>query len=1250
MAEAQARLAAIVESSDDAIIAKSLDGTITSWNAAAERVFGYTEAEMVGRSILTIIPPELHSEEPQIIQRLTRGERIAHYETVRLRKDGTRFHVSLSISPVRDSSGRVVGAAKILHDITREKKAASGQQLLSDLATTLTSTLDFDVIADRVARLAVSGFADWCIVDLIVGDEGSSPRVVRRGAAHADPELQHVLDELTERYPPDIDRPTLAGPAVRRGKAIVVPDVPDDCIDEFARDAGHAALTRRLGLRSYIVAPLATRGRIFGVVAFLSATARYDTSDLPLAEEVARRTALALENARLFRDIERRENEQRLIADAGAILSSSRNHAATLAALTKLVVPRLADWITIDLVERRTNQDSSGSAIALATEPLTGERRRALIRAGPDRQIPSEQSTLFSVVPNDVHDAMARDAEQLELITTLGLHSLMVVPIAAGDRVFGTLSLAAGAGRRYDNRDLRLAEELARRAAMALENTALLTESKTAADRTARLQAVTAGLARIMPVDDVADAVVREGITAFEARDGALCLLSDDGRRLTMSHAIGVRAETAAEWCEFSIDDDIPIAEAVRTRQPILLGSKEVVQAKYPVVREANARSHAESWIALPLISNDVVFGGLSFGFAKPKRFDDDDRAFGIALAQQSALALERSRLLTSERVEREKAQRAADRTSRLQTVTAALAGAVSTVDVISAMLEQGIPAVGANAGVIFRLNEDATAIERVWSVGYPETMIEEIRGIALVSAFPTRDVVQTRQPVFIETASAWLERYEPPRQGMSVAPAAAVLPLLVGDRLIGVTALRFPEAQAFTADDRAQILSVVSQCAQAIERARLHEAEREARDTERFLADVGSALAESLDYETTLRRVADLAVPRFADSCIVYVVEEGAIQRVATAAVDARFGDVMAEIDRRHPLSLASDGPMARVIRDGIEIVVLDMKDETLRAMAIDDVHAELLRRIRFGSMVIVPLRVRGTIIGAVLFGTTESGRRFADREIDVARRLADRAALAIDQARLLRAEQHARRDAEDANRSKGQFLATMSHELRTPLNAISGHIQLIELGLHGPVSEPQRAALARVSRAQERLLGLINDILNFARLESGRVEYNIEPVAVNEVVADVVALMDPQFVGHGLVLEVRLENDSAGPILVRADREKLVQVLLNLLSNAEKFTPSGGRVTLDLLTRGDDVGAVLVRVADTGVGIAPDKLQTIFEPFVQLGRSLTSTPPGTGLGLAISRDLARAMGGDLTVESAPGMGSTFTLSLQRA
>jgi len=305
--------------------------------------------------------------------------------------------------------------------------------------------------------------------------------------------------------------------------------------------------------------------------------------------------------------------------------------------------------------------------------------------------------------------------------------------------------------------------------------------------------------------------------------------------------------------------------------------------------------------------------------------------------------------------------------------------------------------------------------------------------------------------------------------------------------------------------------------------------------------------------------------------------------------------------------------------------------------------------------------LVTRGQIFGVITF--LSAGRRFDASDLGLAEEVARRAALALENARLFRdlerredeqralreAEQKARREAEEANRSKSQFLATMSHELRTPLNAISGHIQLISLGLHGPVTEPQRAALARVSRAQERLLALINDILNFARLESGRVEYDIQPTPAADPIAEVVALMDPQLISLGLSLDLRLPAGS-GSVLVRADREKLVQILLNLLSNATKFTPAGGGVTLELIVGDRDATTVSIRVADTGVGIAPDKLQSIFEPFVQLGRSLARTAEGTGLGLAISRDLARAMGGDLSVESTPGVGSAFTVTLQRA
>jgi signal transduction histidine kinase len=265
-----------------------------------------------------------------------------------------------------------------------------------------------------------------------------------------------------------------------------------------------------------------------------------------------------------------------------------------------------------------------------------------------------------------------------------------------------------------------------------------------------------------------------------------------------------------------------------------------------------------------------------------------------------------------------------------------------------------------------------------------------------------------------------------------------------------------------------------------------------------------------------------------------------------------------------------------------------------------------------------------------------------------------AERERLLAD-AHAARAEAEAARTrAEAASRAKSEFLAVMSHELRTPLNAIGGYAELMELGIRGPVTNEQRDDLARIQRSQRALLGLINEVLNYARLDAGAVTYDVTDVPVAEAVGAAEVLIAPQLRAKGLGYTWA---GAAPGLAVRADRDKLQQVLLNLLSNAIKFTNARaglpGRVEVSceaVEAAGVTDATVRIQVRDTGVGIPANQLGRVFEPFVQVDQGLTRTHEGTGLGLAISRDLARGMGGDLTAESTPGAGSTFTHTLPSA
>ena len=327
---------------------------------------------------------------------------------------------------------------------------------------------------------------------------------------------------------------------------------------------------------------------------------------------------------------------------------------------------------------------------------------------------------------------------------------------------------------------------------------------------------------------------------------------------------------------------------------------------------------------------------------------------------------------------------------------------------------------------------------------------------------------------------------------------------------------------------------------------------------------------------------------------------------------------------------------PLAEVVRTR-EAIFLESRVQWLASYPD---AGPMLEATGHHANVVLPLVVDERVLGA-MGAAYDAPRAFTADERAAALAVARQCAQALDRARLFESERTARAVAEAANRAKGDFLAVISHELRTPLNAIAGHAELIELGIYGPVTPEQLAALARIQKSQRHLLGLINGVLNYSRIEAGALHYAVTDVSVDEVLATCEALVAPQARAKRLALHY---EDCDPALTVRADAEKLQQIILNLVTNSIKFTDPGGRIGLACAMSGAQVS---ISISDTGRGIAADQIARVFEPFVQVDAQLTRTQEGVGLGLAISRDLARGMGGDLTAESMPGRGSTFTLTL---
>ncbi len=463
---------------------------------------------------------------------------------------------------------------------------------------------------------------------------------------------------------------------------------------------------------------------------------------------------------------------------------------------------------------------------------------------------------------------------------------------------------------------------------------------------------------------------------------------------------------------------------------------------------------------------------------------------------------------------------------------------------------------------------------------------------------------------------------------------SAMIVPIAAnGDVFGAMTFVAAESGRQYGAADLATAEELARRAALAIGNARVFRAAKAAEERNRFLAEASRALASSLDYAVTLERVARVAVPAIADCAAVYRLEAGgAIRLLTLAASDSAVEALSRELDTLLPLHVdQQDRLLARVIRSGRAEVVAAVPQATHDVWSPTSRARELVQQLSICSYMAVPLIVRGQVLGAITLTTSASGRRFTAADLSLAEEFARRAGIAMDNAELYH-------ELATANRLKDEFLATVSHELRTPLTAILGWTHVLR---KGNPSQMGRAVetIERNALVQARI---VDDVLDVSAIITGKLRLELQPVDFAEVCRAALDTMRPSVQAKGVHL---LENLGAARVDVTGDPARLQQVVWNLLANAIKFTPSGGRVTVALEKNGTHAE---LRVSDDGQGIAADFLPHVFERFRQADSAPTRQHGGLGLGLAIVHHLVERHGGHVVVASeGEGHGATFTVAL---
>ena len=649
----------------------------------------------------------------------------------------------------------------------------------------------------------------------------------------------------------------------------------------------------------------------------------------------------------------------------------------------------------------------------------------------------------------------------------------------------------------------------------------------------------------------------------------------------------------------------------------------------------------------VPLIHRRRLLGKFMVYAASPRHFSTHEVELARTVAAQIAQAVASARLLEAERDARRQAETNAELVHRLQALTGRLSEAATPAQVARVLVTEGLAATGAATGGLWLVGDPPDVAELVHAEGYSAEGQKAFTRIDMNAGpgVPVTDVLRRGEAIWLASTSHLAERY-PHLASIAIARPEyrlVCLPVMVRRQPRAALAFTFDQAASFGPTEREFLLNIARQGSLALERSQLLEAERAARVNAEaahrratFKADASAVLASSLDYETTLKNVAKLAVPRFADWCAVDLANpDGGSSLVAVEHVDPTKLELAWRLRERYPLDPQSSRGVPHVLRTGSPELYPEISAEMLQQRCQDEQHLSLVTSLGLRSAISVPMNVGGRPLGVITFIWAESGNRYEPADLETALLIAQRAALAIENSRL-------HRDVQRAVRERDDLLATVSHDLRNPLNAIALKTQILSRILPSDDSLAKaRAHTDGIRSCLDQMEQLLGDLLDVGRIQAGQLNVSSAPCELRALVQGIVEEMRPFASAKGITLGI---ESGAEEVTIACDRRRIVQLFSNLVGNAIKFTPTNGSVWINWSI---DEAMARIAVSDNGPGIATADLPRIFERYY---RAQAGEPRGIGLGLFIAKGIVQAHGGRIGVESSLGHGSTFFFTVPLA